>query len=230
MTQIGSVLYTKNAKGELNAHWSLQTSEQVTTGTGIGIPVDASPDDFDGRYTITYTATTGDQATFDLTITKTGSAHELQWFLEGALKYVGSGIQQNNQLVAGWHPAATEASHTRIIEPTAGVIPLTEAMQLLSASNSEYLLLYPHGTLRIEIYQPAKVDRQTPHEQDEVYVVISGSGNFVRDGITAPFTAGDVIFVPAGMEHRFENFTDNFATWVIFYGKKGGEPATPQDA
>ena len=39
------------------------------------------------------------------------------------------------------------------------------------------------------------------------------------------FKENDVLFVPAGIEHRFENFTDDFATWVIFYGEKGGENA-----
>jgi hypothetical protein len=32
-----------------------------------------------------------------------------------------------------------------------------------------------------------------------------------------------VLFVPAGHEHRFEDFTPDFATWVIFYGPDGGE-------
>jgi len=32
-----------------------------------------------------------------------------------------------------------------------------------------------------------------------------------------------MLFVPAGVEHRFENFSDDFATWVIFYGPEGGE-------
>ena len=35
-----------------------------------------------------------------------------------------------------------------------------------------------------------------------------------------------LIFVPAGIEHRFENFTDDFSTWVIFYGPAGGEKDT----
>lgn len=34
---------------------------------------------------------------------------------------------------------------------------------------------------------------------------------------------GDVLFAPAGIEHRFENFSDDFVTWVIFYGPVGGE-------
>jgi mannose-6-phosphate isomerase-like protein (cupin superfamily) len=39
------------------------------------------------------------------------------------------------------------------------------------------------------------------------------------------FGPGDVLFVPAGVEHHFENFTDDLATWVIFYGPEGGETA-----
>jgi mannose-6-phosphate isomerase-like protein (cupin superfamily) len=37
------------------------------------------------------------------------------------------------------------------------------------------------------------------------------------------FGPGDALFVPAGMKHRFENFSDDFATWIMFYGPEGGE-------
>jgi hypothetical protein len=37
------------------------------------------------------------------------------------------------------------------------------------------------------------------------------------------FIAGTTFFVPAGAEHRFENFSPDFATWVVFWGPKGGE-------
>jgi len=37
-----------------------------------------------------------------------------------------------------------------------------------------------------------------------------------------PFTAGDFLFVSAGVEHRFEEFSKDFKTWVIFFGPKGG--------
>lgn len=81
--------------------------------------------------------------------------------------------------------------------------------------------------MSVEIYRPRKVDTQTPHDQDELYVVISGSGAFVRDGVAQPFEPGEVLFVGAGVPHRFEGFGDDFATWVIFYGPKGGEPPAP---
>jgi mannose-6-phosphate isomerase-like protein (cupin superfamily) len=54
-------------------------------------------------------------------------------------------------------------------------------------------------------------------------VVARGSGTFVNGDRHHPFSAGDVLFVPAGVEHRFEGFTDDFGTWVIFYGPEGGE-------
>lgn len=79
-----------------------------------------------------------------------------------------------------------------------------------------------HGTMSVEYFAPDKADTQKPHIQDELYVVASGSGTFFRDGASIQFNKGDVLFVPAGMEHRFENFTDDFATRVIFYGEEGG--------
>ena len=77
--------------------------------------------------------------------------------------------------------------------------------------------------MSVEYYQPVGKDLQTPHRQDELYVVASGSGIFYNNGERHPFTSGDVLFVPAGIEHRFEDFSDDFATWVIFYGPDGGE-------
>ncbi|HEY6572923.1 MAG TPA: cupin domain-containing protein, partial [Candidatus Eisenbacteria bacterium] len=59
--------------------------------------------------------------------------------------------------------------------------------------------------------------------RDEVYVVISGSGKFLNGVARRPFGPGDFLFVPAGVEHRFEEFSDDLAVWVIFYGPEGGE-------
>jgi mannose-6-phosphate isomerase-like protein (cupin superfamily) len=84
-----------------------------------------------------------------------------------------------------------------------------------------------HGSLLVEYYAPRGRDIQTPHTRDEVYVVIHGSGWFLNGGERHPFGPGDVLFVPAGVVHRFEEFTDDFAVWVMFYGPEGGEPASP---
>jgi mannose-6-phosphate isomerase-like protein (cupin superfamily) len=87
-----------------------------------------------------------------------------------------------------------------------------------------------HGSLLVEYYAPRGKDTQTPHTRDEVYVVIRGSGWFVNDAERHRFQAHDVLFVPAGVAHRFEDFTDDFAVWVMFYGPKGGETADPTQA
>ena len=86
-----------------------------------------------------------------------------------------------------------------------------------------YGILLEHGTLELGYYKPAGEDLQQPHDRDEVYVVRSGHGVFECDGRTRPFEPGEALFVPAGVVHRFKEFSDDFTAWVIFYGPKGGE-------
>ena len=98
-----------------------------------------------------------------------------------------------------------------------------KALQKLTTADNPFLSLFEHGTLSVEIYKPIKVDLQQPHTRDEVYVIVSGTGEFINGDERVDFVPGDFLFVPAGVEHRFENFTEDFATWVIFYGPEGGE-------
>ena len=80
-----------------------------------------------------------------------------------------------------------------------------------------------HGSMYSLIYRPHNPDDQQPHEQDELYIAMSGSGTFVVDDERHPFGTGDMLFVPAHAVHRFEDFTDDLLLWVVFYGPKGGE-------
>jgi len=80
-----------------------------------------------------------------------------------------------------------------------------------------------HGTLTTKVYAPRGDDPQAPHARDEVYVVMQGSGELMNGASSISFAAGDLLFVRAGVPHRFENFTDDLALWVIFYGPQGGE-------
>ena len=99
-----------------------------------------------------------------------------------------------------------------------------EAMLALQEADRQFHYPIRHGTMRVGIYSPHGIDDQTAHDQDEIYIVASGSGWFVHDAERSPFRPGDVVFVRAGMPHRFEDFTDDFSTWVIFWGPLGGEP------
>jgi mannose-6-phosphate isomerase-like protein (cupin superfamily) len=83
--------------------------------------------------------------------------------------------------------------------------------------------MFTHGSLSVEFYAPRVTDAQTPHTRDEIYVVVGGTGKFRCAGTEATFSAGDVLFAGAQVEHRFHDFSDDFATWVFFYGPEGGE-------
>jgi mannose-6-phosphate isomerase-like protein (cupin superfamily) len=101
--------------------------------------------------------------------------------------------------------------------------PSQGAALLPGPLGERYAEVFAHGTLVVEFYAPRGRDPQSPHTRDELYVVLSGEGWFVNGAERHRFAAGDILFVPAGVVHRFEDFGDDFATWVVFYGPEGGE-------
>ncbi len=86
-----------------------------------------------------------------------------------------------------------------------------------------FITLFEHGSLDVELYAPRGIDDQSPHLRDEVYIVVSGKGYFVNGPHRHSFGPGDFLFVPAGVIHRFEDFSDDLLVWVLFYGPTGGE-------
>jgi mannose-6-phosphate isomerase-like protein (cupin superfamily) len=101
---------------------------------------------------------------------------------------------------------------------------VARALELVEDSEDKaYGILLERGTLELGFYKPDGVDPQQPHTQDEIYVIQSGSGYFVCGDERQPFETGEALFVPAGVIHRFEGFTDDFTAWVVFYGPEGGE-------
>lgn len=80
-----------------------------------------------------------------------------------------------------------------------------------------------HGSMSVELYAPTGIDPQSPHAQDELYFVQAGHGELVIADVRHAFAPGDAFFVAAGVPHRFENFSRDFATWAVFWGPKGGE-------
>ena len=110
------------------------------------------------------------------------------------------------------------------IPPEQHTISVKEAMSRLSSPEGKrFAPVFKHGSLLVEIYAPRHNDPQEPHTRDEVYIVVQGSGEFINSESRQPFSPGDFLFVPAGVEHRFVNFSDDLIVWVIFYGPEGGE-------
>jgi mannose-6-phosphate isomerase-like protein (cupin superfamily) len=82
---------------------------------------------------------------------------------------------------------------------------------------------FRHGTMSLVFFAPRGQDYQSPHDRDELYVILRGSGVFEVEDRRYPFGEGDVLFVEAGKPHRFRDFSENLAAWAIFYGPQGGE-------
>jgi len=112
------------------------------------------------------------------------------------------------------------------VNPTdrSGVIRFADARRSIPGPAGERsVLALQRGTLDLKLSLPVPPNQQTPHVQDEIYVVIRGRGVLVHDGKRDPFESGDLLFVAAGTEHHYEDFTEDLALWRVFYGRSGGE-------
>ena len=104
------------------------------------------------------------------------------------------------------------------------VIRLERARGSILGPNGERAVsVLQRGTLDVKLSAPARPNEQTPHAQDEFYIALRGRGVLFHDGKREPFESGDFLFVAAGVEHRFEDFSDDLLVWRVFYGPEGGE-------
>ncbi len=94
------------------------------------------------------------------------------------------------------------------------------ATRLSQDSSSFSHEIFRRPPMQVELYAPPSPDPQQPHEQDEIYIIAQGSGEFLLEeeggDKIIPVKANDFIFVPAGVAHRFINFSD-LKVWVFFY-------------
>lgn len=102
-------------------------------------------------------------------------------------------------------------------------IPFTDFRRALDDAAAPFFRGFAHGSASVELFEPEGTDTQQPHAQDELYIVRAGTSGFVKDGKRVEVAGGDVLFVEAGLDHRFVDFSDDFSTWVIFWGPDGGE-------
>jgi mannose-6-phosphate isomerase-like protein (cupin superfamily) len=107
------------------------------------------------------------------------------------------------------------------------VLRLVDARARIPGPAGEHAVsLLRRGTLNVKLSCPVRPNEQTPHAQDELYVIIRGRGVLIHDGKRDAFGSGDLLFVAAGTEHHFEDFTEDLAVWVVFFGPEGGEVPT----
>jgi mannose-6-phosphate isomerase-like protein (cupin superfamily) len=66
------------------------------------------------------------------------------------------------------------------------------------------------------VLEAGATDPQSPHTEDELYIVMSGRAKVFVDGETRPIEPGSVVFVAAGAEHRFHDIEERLVLLVVF--------------
>lgn len=76
---------------------------------------------------------------------------------------------------------------------------------------------FKKGNVTLVFFAPRGLDYQTFHDEDEFYFIARGTGELIIENERFGCEAGDTFFVAAKKEHHFENFSEDFATWAIFF-------------
>ena len=95
------------------------------------------------------------------------------------------------------------------------------ARRLAATQGPDWLVAFESAGCLIEYWAPRIPDTQEPHDRDEVYVITAGDADFAMGGSVRSVTAGDLIFVPARIPHRFVRLGADLAMWVVFFGQPG---------
>jgi mannose-6-phosphate isomerase-like protein (cupin superfamily) len=73
------------------------------------------------------------------------------------------------------------------------------------------------GNVSLILFAPRETDYQTFHHEDEFYFILRGNGELIIGNERFTCEVGDSFFVPKLVPHHFENFSENFATWAVFF-------------
>jgi mannose-6-phosphate isomerase-like protein (cupin superfamily) len=97
--------------------------------------------------------------------------------------------------------------------------------QRLAEAGGGYEVVHESAGLELGIYVlvAPEPDRQQPHEDDEIYVVLEGTGVLQVEGKGVPVREGSAVFVEAGADHRFTAY-EHLSVLVIFERKPAENP------
>jgi mannose-6-phosphate isomerase-like protein (cupin superfamily) len=101
--------------------------------------------------------------------------------------------------------------------------PLDALAVRQAGSGTTYLefLRRPSMSLGLYVLGPGATDEQSPHTEDEAYVVLAGQARFTAGDEVCDVGAGDTLFVPAGMPHHFHDITTELRLVVVFAPPEG---------
>jgi len=103
------------------------------------------------------------------------------------------------------------------VRPPGHRFEVTEVQRRLAAGTGGYEVIHESPGLEVGVYVlvAPEPDRQQPHEDDEVYVVLEGTGVLTVEGEDLPVSEGQALFVAAGAVHRFTAY-ESLSLLVVF--------------
>jgi mannose-6-phosphate isomerase-like protein (cupin superfamily) len=111
-------------------------------------------------------------------------------------------------------------SGDRLMDRAPQPLSLASALALPIPEGRSSAEAFIDGDLEVRLYAPKGHDPQTPHDRDELYIVARGTGNYRVGDVVTAFEPGALLFAAAHEVHRFEDFSEDFAVWVVFYGPR----------
>jgi mannose-6-phosphate isomerase-like protein (cupin superfamily) len=102
---------------------------------------------------------------------------------------------------------------------------IAQVKDRLRAAGGGYEIVHESPGMELGVYVlvAPEPDRQQPHEDDEVYVVLEGSGVLEVEGESVPVREGSAVFVEAGADHRFTAY-EHLSVLVIFERRPAENP------
>lgn len=100
--------------------------------------------------------------------------------------------------------------------PQSELLHIAELLQQLGGKRYHEFLRVPAMSAGIYVLQAGATDNQTPHKEDEIYYVVRGKAKMRLGREEREVREADVIFVEAGLEHRFSDIGEELVLLVIF--------------
>ena len=102
---------------------------------------------------------------------------------------------------------------------------ILDVITMQKSLGERYLEFFKGDNLSLGLYSlpTGDEDPQQPHTEDEVYYVVSGYANLKVGDIDRSVKPGSIIFVEAGVDHKFHDITENLMVMVVFAPPRGSQ-------
>jgi len=106
-----------------------------------------------------------------------------------------------------------------------GLLRLDEVREAARGSGEPWHEFLRIGMFSAGLYQlgAGEEDGQAPHEEDEIYHVLSGRAELEVAGKRHPVEPGSIAFVARRVEHRFVDIAEDLEVLVLFAPPESGQ-------